>query len=265
MFSVIGVILFIGALADDWMHVPGGYLMHKSCIFEVPHGQILDEAFVNNHTCEYGVRRPDIQTYVMDAHLTVAGGAQATQMNCSWNVPSLPQRSDGQTLYYWPGFKSTEPEMMLPVLQPVLQYGQQGASWYAQSWFVWGNKGISYTGPAIRVSPGDMIDSYMLYDTNSKNYICYCKDRNNGRESYLAVTDRQYSFSQGFHVAMVVNENIYSQGRCSDYPASGEITFSGLKVNNAVPDWTPRHKLDDCGQKVTVLNNGESVKMEWKA
>jgi len=262
MVPVILFLLSVTYAADDWVHVPGGYLMHKSCIFEVPHGQLVDEEYTKNHTCEYGVRRPDIQTYVMDAHLTVSSG-QVTQMNCSWNVPSLPTSHDGQTLYYWPGFKSTEPEMMLPVLQPVLQYGQQGASWYAQSWFVWGNKGISYTGPAVRVSAGDMIDSYMIYDQSSKTYVCYCIDRASGRSSYLSVSDRQYSFNQGFKVAMVVNENIYSQGRCSDYPASGEVTFSGLKVNDATPTWTPRHKLDDCGQKVTVLNNGESVKMQW--
>lgn len=53
-------------------------------------------------------------------------------------VPELPENAEGQVDYFWPGFKSGEPEMGLPVLQPVLQYGQHGAAWELQSWFVHG-------------------------------------------------------------------------------------------------------------------------------
>ena len=51
---------------------------------------------------------------------------------------------------------------------PALQYGQHGAKWELQSWFVWGNGGAAVTAPAIDVSPGDELFSYMEYDEASE-------------------------------------------------------------------------------------------------
>ena len=81
-------------------------------------------------------------------------------MVANWVVPKLPDVHRTQVVYFWPGFKSKQPEMGLPVLQPVLQYGQHGAKWQLQSWFVHGG---AVTAPAIDVSPGDAITSYMTY------------------------------------------------------------------------------------------------------
>jgi hypothetical protein len=39
-------------------------------------------------------------------------------------------------MQFWPGFKSKQPEMGYPVLQPVLQFGERGPEWALQSWFV---------------------------------------------------------------------------------------------------------------------------------
>ena len=73
-----------------------------------------------------------------------------------------------QVVYFWPGFKSSKPEMGLPVLQPVMQYGQGlSRKWQLQSWFVHGG---AVTAKAIALEPGDEVTSIMSYDAASTTF-----------------------------------------------------------------------------------------------
>merc|ERR1719223_2209377 len=102
-----------------------------------------------------------IQIYASDVHLKSEEPLKS--FTADWVVPPLPKVNRGQVVYFWPGFKSQQPEMGLPVLQPVLQYGEHSGSWELQSWFVDGNdwRFPAVTAPYIQVSPGDKITSYM--------------------------------------------------------------------------------------------------------
>eukprot|EP01116_Phalansterium_solitarium_P005188 TRINITY_DN1659_c0_g1_i2.p2 TRINITY_DN1659_c0_g1~~TRINITY_DN1659_c0_g1_i2.p2 ORF type:complete len:166 (-),score=81.25 TRINITY_DN1659_c0_g1_i2:273-770(-) len=160
--------------------------------------------------------------------------------------------------------KSSEPVMGLPVLQPVLQYGQQGPMWMLQSWFVWGNRGISYTGKAISAKPGDFITSYMLYDKSDDTWTVYGLNTRTNEDSTLKVSGRKTSESK-FQWAMVVLETIMDENECKLLPGGARnVTFTNVIVNNAVvPNWTPEEGLTDCNQTISVADGGKTVVMTW--
>ena len=94
----------------------------------------------------------------MDVHAQKADFFSAFTAN--WKVPELPAEEHGQTIYFWPGFKAQQPEMGLPVLQLVMQYGQ-GASrkWQLQSWFVHAPQAVT-------------ADAIPLHDRNPRPVSC---------------------------------------------------------------------------------------------
>merc|ERR1712146_456246 len=144
------------------------------------------------------------------------GAEPLTSFTADWTVPELPASRSGQTVYFWPGFKAKQPEMGLPVLQPVLQYGEHQSSWMLQSWFVDGNNPGRYpvvTAPAIPVSPGDTITSYMNRSAD-KLWTVSGTNVRTGKDSTLHVS-----------------ENINVDTQCAKMPAGdatgrGSVTFT---------------------------------------
>jgi len=251
---------------SDWVHVPGGWIMHKSCIYEMPEGKVLDFEEIKDRKCEYAARAPEAQVYAMDTEWKVGGVAVGTAMNTSWNCPALPVTQGSQTVYFWPGFKSDQPVMGYPVLQPVLQYGQHGKFWELQSWFVWGNNGVSYTGPAITMNPKENINSWMQYDASTQGWTVYGINTNSSKSSTLKVTNAQVGGSQ-FQYAMLVLETIMPTTSCTYYPAGGDtgVTFYGVSVNGIVPTWNPEITMKECQQKITIPGKGDVVQFTWQA
>jgi len=248
--------------ADDWVQTPGGWKIHKDCMYEIPHGAHIDMSSIQD--CPYKAKAPEVQIYAIDTYYQAPANGLVTQMNTSWTTPALPVNQSSQTVYFWPGFKSEQPVMGYPVLQPVLQYGQQGRFWMLQSWFVWGNKGISMTGPAISINPGDGIDSYMLYDNTTKEWTCYGLNTASKKTSVLTVTNAQIQNTE-FQYAMLVLETIMSNTNyCDLYPGGDDkCVFTNVKVNNAAAKWTIQVSEHDCSQAATVNADG-SVTFSWK-
>jgi hypothetical protein len=246
---------------ENYVQTPGGWKIHKDCIYEVPNGAHV-EMEMEPKRCPYAAMAPDVQIYAIDTYFGTANQL-VTQMNTSWVVPALPVNESTQVVYFWPGFKSQQPVMNYPVLQPVLQYGQQGRFWMVQSWFVWGAQGISYTAPAISASPGDAIDSYMLYDSTSQTWTCYAINKNTGKTSDLQLTRAKIQ-NTDFQYAMLVLETVMpNTNYCNLYPGGDDkIIFSNVKVNNAVPKWTTQVAEHDCSQAATV-NADNTVTFSW--
>jgi len=117
------LLLVIVALAhalDEWRRIPGGISAHRSCINEVPAGVVLDDDTILNTKCKHpiNVSAPAIQIYAADVHQEVSNGAAGfTSFTADFTVPPEPSKRSGQTVYFWPGFKSKQPEMGYPVLQ----------------------------------------------------------------------------------------------------------------------------------------------------
>eukprot|EP00823_Brevimastigomonas_motovehiculus_P008563 TRINITY_DN786_c0_g1_i1.p1 TRINITY_DN786_c0_g1~~TRINITY_DN786_c0_g1_i1.p1 ORF type:complete len:273 (-),score=35.89 TRINITY_DN786_c0_g1_i1:227-1045(-) len=262
------LLLFVAvALADDYaqdnsdyVRVPGGLWLHKFCIHEVT--QVPNEPA---RKCQYPARFPaqNEQIYSMDANLISTDNMK--DMTTDWIVPALPaKRGGGQILFFWPGFKSTEPKMGLPVLQPVLQYGSNGYGggdfWCVRSWFVYGDAGEAYVSAELKLQVGDYVSSYMHYDDNAKMWTIFANNTRTGQTTVLTET-RAKTHNIDFKVAMLVLETIMpSSNYCPLYPsAPNQITWSKVTVNGASPHWTDRVTKTECGQKITETHPGETV------
>jgi len=257
------LLLVIGAAIaspdyDDrevWKRVPGGTRIHRDCIYRVPSGYIVKDT----KKCPYGVAPalPEDQVYMMDVHYTPSSELM-TQMNGSWTVPTAPPSDVGQTLYFWPGFKSDQPTMGLPVLQPVLQYI---GGWATSSWFVYGNQGIAYESQLINASPGDKFTSFMSYDSNQKMWQINAINTNANQNSTLFISYENV-LDTDFHVAMLVLETILNDDSdCAELPASNSITFTDAIVNGRAIQWTDRIQSDDCQQKID--DQSATVTFNW--
>ena len=246
-------ILALAAVATSAVRVPGGYDIAPECIFESK-GGVVDVSKIEK--CAPKEKDPLVQHYAMNVN--VGGDSQImTQMNTSYTVPQAPAKYDFQVVYFWPGFKSSHPEMGYPVLQPVLQYGQNGRrGWEFQSWFVDGDRGIAVTGKAIGATPGDFLTSYMIYDESTKIWTVFSKNTATGEVSDLHIT-RQKTTNVDFHYAMLVMETIISSNPpCEYYPKDTNVTFSNVIVNNKpVHGWVPVYTDHQCAENVTVLPN----------
>jgi len=249
------------ATGMEYVRTPGGWSIHKYCVHHVSNGHRIDMDKIRD--CPFRARAPEAQVYAIDTYYQAPANGLVTQMNTSWTTPALPVNLSTQTVYFWPGFKSEQPVMGYPVLQPVLQYGQEGRYWMLQSWFVWGAKGIAYTAPAIAISPGNEIDSYMLYNNSTSEWTCWGINKATNQTSDLILTSAKIQDTV-FQYAMLVLETIMpTTNECKLYPGGDDqVVFKNIKVNNAVPKWTVEVTQKDCNQAATV-NNDNTVTFSW--
>ena len=133
------MILAVAAAAPNatLVRTPGGWVP-AACVMEVANGARVE----GERLAECAAAQPahamqhSEQIYAMNT--AAEKESYWSSFTADWIVPELPSAAKGQTVYFWPGFKSQEPVMGYPVLQPVLQYGQSGPHWELQSWFVHG-------------------------------------------------------------------------------------------------------------------------------
>jgi len=249
---------------EGYVHVPGGLMLHKSCVHEVPDGFALDET-VQVEKCKFPAwQASNLQIYAIDCHYTLPSGIMTT-MNTTWTVPGVPPDNQGQVVYFWPGFKSTVPEMGYPVLQPVLQFGTDseggGAYWCLRSWFVWGNQGVAFVSRLIRVATGDKLLGGMSFDASTKNWQVWGKNTQTGEDTTLTIA-RSRAGNTDFKVSMLVLETITEEGQCNQLPGvPTSVTFSDVVVNGGKVPWTQRVQMKDCHQGIRV--DGDSFVFEW--
>jgi len=252
------------AMHNPWVRVPGGSLIHESCLRPVENMELISGPL---KPCPFRAKLtiPEDQIYNMDVHYVSSSDLMAT-MNASWTVPTVPSTNDDQVVYFWPGFKSDSPTMGLPVLQPVLQFGADccggGAYWIVRSWFVYGNAGIAIYSPELAVNAGDVIDSGMNYDSWAQVWTITARNSVSGADSTLLVA-RNSTDNTDFHVAMLTLETIMDQSVCSDYPQSGSITFTGININGKTPQWTDRVQDTQCGE--AIKDSSTTVTFSWNS
>jgi hypothetical protein len=262
LFACVLVAVVAAVDPADWVRVPGGATIHRSCVRRVESGTSIriDEM----EACKYihpsmNDATADDQIYNMDVHWTPTSEVMKS-MNATWNCPANPQSNDFQTLFYWPGFKSTSPTMGLPVLQPVLQY--EDGAWGLASWFVYGNIGVAYESTVIDVSPGDSMNGWMLHDTHAKLWTINGYNYNTGQNTTLLIGDSDVYNTQ-FKVAMLVLETIMDQSNCADLPSDNKITFTGVSVNGHSVAWTDRIGDSSCHQ--SFVDKSTTVTFNWQS
>lgn len=85
-----------------------------------------------------------------------------------------------------------------------------------QSWYVHAPTAI--TAPAIDVSPGDEITSFMSYDSKSETWTVSATNLATGEDSTLTITKQKLG-NYDFDWAMLVCETIKKDGECASLPA----------------------------------------------
>ena len=215
-----------------------------------------------------------LQIYAADLHLRQP---DLRSFTCDFVVPPLPAKYmplQPHVVYFWPGLKSGKPEMGYPVLQPVLQYGVRGPSWTLQSWFVdvasVAARPSVVSAPAIDVSPGDRITSFIGLEGDGSTWTVSGVNRDTNHDSTLHVADSRVQFD----FAMLVNENINVNAHCERMPASMSermsLTFTNVTVNgDRLPAWETRANcagkaLCDCGNVARVNAENGDVTLSWR-
>jgi len=271
---MLRAVSFVTPALATWVRVPGGLWVHNTCVHEVANGEVADfpdcpyesysadEHEPNGDIMQRVPLSPKVQCYAQMAVSTSV--SEFTQMNASFVVPPLPRSHSGQTVYLWPGFKAIEPVMYKPVLQPVLQYYGSGG-WQLQSWGV-GIPAGTMTGPAIDVSPGDLLTSYMELSGNT--WTVYGQNTRTGQESVLRLSKSQACNGCLYTNAVFVNENVMGRGQCDLYPDNHEVEFKDIIVNGKVDHntkWEIRYPCGspDCQQKVISSEDGRTVELTW--
>src|SRR5450432_107082 len=168
--------------------VPGGRLVEKSCVFEVPDGATVNDThdvFVSGQLLHRNVpctpqqmgysdgesawqnnnkvQPPSIShswvTYSWAWATTISGKSFYNKLNAYWEVPSKPAVAQYELLYYFPSFESNT-----EIVQPVLQYGYNGdfggLGWTIAGWYCW-SSGCHHSPGLGGPNPGDTINGYI--------------------------------------------------------------------------------------------------------
>jgi hypothetical protein len=262
--------VFFAPVAADYVRVPGGLWIHEECIHTAPNGEVADFPECQHPTYSADEWSPNDEpvpnTQCYDQKAFITSSSEFTELNATFVVPPLPTTARGQTVFLWPGFKATEPIIGRPVLQPVLQYGQRFGQnyWELQSWAV-GIPSGSITAPAIKVSPGDSLTTYMQLNGAGDTWTIYGGNDRTGEESNLQIS-KSHAGSQLYTNAVFVSENVMARNHCDYYPANQGIEFKAVSANGQAPgQWQIGYDCGDpdCGQKVIQNSDGTSVQLTW--
>jgi len=260
--------------------VPGHIQSRQDCIYTTqnsvavdrPLNEMLPPHCFDASRRTAGDNETEVHTTVnpqVYAAKVVHEAAMMTSLNASWTVPNSPSTwyGFGYVNYFWPGFKAKQPVIGFPVLQPVLQYGQNGAAWEVQSWFVsqQGHGAASANAPAIQdVISGDIIDSYMIFNKATRYWTVYAENRRNKQFSNLTIS-LEAAGNTTYEYGMFVYENILTPKACNQLPADVDgVTFFDISLNAETKvNWTTTYGRTDCDFKVDINASTSAVHMSW--
>jgi len=188
---------------NEMIHVPGGRLVHKDCVHEVPSGTITRTL----SSGELLLTFPDGTTQIMPPCPHELRQVQATDCapNCypimlwstaindpspptldsfkaTYTVPSMDVAKADETVYLWTGVQPPPPGAV--VLQPVLGW-DNGKTWNAASWNCCPGGGHAMRGPNINVEAGDSIKTSIAREEINGKTGMTVRMEANGEESVL--------------------------------------------------------------------------------
>lgn len=144
-------------------------------------------------------------------------------LSASWKVPTAPSTKGSQTVYYFPGAQRTT------IIQPVLGWNAlSDNAWTLSSWNCCTNGQTNYS-KFVSARAGDTISGVMTGTQCSGNtcqqWAITTKDVTTGASTTLNTKPAQ-AYNWVFGGVM----EVYSINSCSQYPASGNIAFTNVKV-----------------------------------
>jgi hypothetical protein len=245
-----------------WVQIPGE-LIRPDCVHELPKGATVGvegdkmtgdvtmggrviahydacpEAAVNTRgIAEQGApekKAPTINGWVeaIDHNVSLGSSDNLDEVAGYWFVPSNPS-SNGGLVYL---FNGMEPKTQNWILQPVLQYGNNGYFggnyWVIASWLV-GPNGYAFYSPAERVNPGDKIYgvTFMTSQGSGKlNWEVWAQDLTNGTYTWITAWTSGLQWTWAY-AAVLESYNITS---CSEFPANDYALFENTYVYHGYP------------------------------
>jgi hypothetical protein len=250
-----------------WVQVPGE-LIRPDCVHEIPNGatvetvggQITGDITMNGSLLAHYdacpeaavITRPVRGVTPNAAKLpgTGNGWVEASQtdlplsasdnidfMAGSWTVPSNPSAT-GALIYL---FNGIEPATENWILQPVLQWGSNGAFggnyWLIASWMV-GPNNYAFYSPAVTVYAGHSIYGYTKMTGPSGSNLEWkvqAQDSNTGVYTWITAHTSGLHWTWGFSAVL----EAYSVTSCSEFPASGYVQFTNSVIEHGYPSYNP--------------------------
>jgi hypothetical protein len=239
-----------------WAQVPGA-LIRPDCVHEIPSGakvvirgdQVTGDVTLNGvpvghfdacpeapvSTRHQATQAPTLNGWIEAVQTEVKSGGNISEINTNWTVPSNPQ-TNGGLIYI---FDALEPSSENWILQPVLQYGNNGSFggnyWVMSSWLV-GSNGYVYHSTPEEVWPNDTLVGY-VYITgisgSTLDWKVFAWDATSGATSSFSATSSGLQWNWAY--AGVLEG--YNIGSCSELPVGGETIFQSV-VYQGYPTFT---------------------------
>jgi len=247
----------------DWVQAPGE-LIRPDCVHEIPNGAMIEAGSDGQPSGDISLNGVRIAHYdacpeapIVTRALgrskdlehdpgTQNGWVEGSQWLVSlgsgdnvdlqdgfWTVPTNPL-DDGALIYL---FNGIEPGDFSAILQPVLQYGSNGAFggnyWVIASWYV-GPSGF-HSGPET-VNPGDQLYGYTQITGDSGGTLSWkvdAQDKTTGAFSYITL---QNSGEQWTWALAGILE-VYSVSNCNQLPADKKVSFTKSYAYHGYPKY----------------------------
>jgi len=261
------------AVPHNYVTVPSGRLVHKSCIHRV---ESETQLFINQDTsinavgkdgsvrlipaCRHHVVRaqpPHGRAWRTSGQYNATG--PITGLLTDWTVPSAPKKN-GALLYYWPGL---EPGDNSFVLQPVLQFGHSpnggGFFWAYSSWLV-GDNIPTVVSTLRNVSIGDTMSGTVMQLGNN-SWSITANTTSGGLNSDLTVNNIAGPLRYAYGAVL----ESYRLFNCNFYPTAGKDNFFDINVavNNVWQGssirWTPLTWAQTNCKENTLVNSPSSL------
>lgn len=242
-----------------WAQVPGA-LVRPDCVHQVPSGAKVgasadgrtgEDVTLNGQLIAHYDSCPEAS--ISTRHLvqepgTGNGWVEAAQWDTGlkspdnidylygyWTVPAVPE-TNGALVYL---FNGVEPSGGGWIMQPVLQYGDNGSFggdyWVLASWIVHSNTDYFVSSP-IGVNTGDTILG-SLWETSvsggTLGYDIAATDRTSNQSSILSITASGYQWIWAYAGVL----EAYNVTSCSEFPrgSSGSDKFYKTHVYHGYP------------------------------
>ena len=176
----------------------------------------------------------------------------------TWKVPEPPVNNKGQTIFVHQALQSGTGSDLL-ILSVTIQWGESAAGggpyWGMTCFAAKGND--VYTGPLVRLSPGDEVRGVFYHGLRMGAPCWECSASSNGQTTELNLVNMAGApmILDVFGAAL---EGYCNEAMdCDDYPNSQMTSFKDLEVRtaaSATPTWSPTVVVEGCGRKVEVLS-----------
>lgn len=244
-----------------WVQVPGA-LASPDCVHQIPSGAKVDASIDGGTGEDVTLNGKVIAHYdtcaeasIPTRHLvqepgTGNGWVEASQWNTSlksgdnidylygyWTVPSIP-KTYGALIFI---FNGIEPSGGAWIMQPVLQYGDNGAFggnyWVLASWLVHSNTDYFVSSP-IGVNPGDTIAGAQWQTSVSGSTLDYdvaATDQTTNQATDLSLWATGYHWVWAY-AGVLESYNVTS---CSEFPGAAADPIISLKPMSIMdtPSW----------------------------